>query len=99
MLDIVHGYARRWHYQLNSSKSLAMDIGESSASRKRGRENQIWNLGESTVSEVDEQHHLGILRSVHISTTNRTNKRAIGVHSLPLTQLDSVWLSAPPHGS
>ena len=73
MLDIVHGYAKRWRYQLNSVKSVAMVIGESSA---RGRENRIWNLGESTISEVDEQHHLGILRSVHNSTTNRTNERA-----------------------
>ena len=33
MLDIVHGYAKKWRYQLNSVKSVAMVIGESSAAR------------------------------------------------------------------
>ena len=55
---------------------MAVVIGESAASRKRESENRVWKLHESSVSEVDEQHHIGILRSMYNSTINRTNERA-----------------------
>ena len=76
MLDIVHTYAQNWRYQLNSVKSVAMVIGETAATRRKERTIRKRNLGSSTLQEVDEQHHLGILRSVLNSTTSRTNERA-----------------------
>ena len=76
MLDIVFEYARKWQYQLNSIKSLVMVMIESAATRVREQLRHKWKLGNSFVHEADEQHHLGILRSVFNSTVHRTNERA-----------------------
>ena len=76
MPDIVHQYAKRWRYQLNGVKSVAMVFGESSSSRRAARSTREWRLGDTALQEVDEQHHLGILRSVHSSTIHRTSERA-----------------------
>ena len=76
MLDLVHQYARRWRYQLNSTKSVVMVLGESTATRSRQRSLRMWRLGDSILGEVNDQHHLGILRSVSVSTFPRTNERA-----------------------
>ena len=73
-LNIVFDYARRWQYQLNSLKSLVMVIGESAAVRQRECMTRVWKLGESVISEVDEQDHLGMLGSVYNSTIHRTNE-------------------------
>lgn len=53
-----------------------MVIDESAATRLRERMNRVWKLGKSVIHEIDEQHHLGILRSVYNSTIHRTNERA-----------------------
>ena len=106
MLDIVFDYARRGQYQLNGLKSLVMVVGESAAVRQRERMTRVWKLGESVISEVDEQHHLGILRLIYNSTVHRTNERATAARSAffvlsavgshfgclhPLTSLRFYW--------
>ena len=64
MLDIVHNYAQKWRYNLNADKSVAMVLGETSGTRKLARSARKWTLGDEVLKEVDEQHHLGILRTV-----------------------------------
>ena len=81
MLSIVHSYARKWRYQLNESKSVVMVFGEASVTRRRERLSRKWILGDVAISEVDETHHLGILRSVSSSTVDRTNERASAARS------------------
>ena len=81
MLDIVHVYSRKWRYQLNETKSVVMVFGEASATRRRERMSRKWLLGGTAIKEVDETHHLGILRSVSPSTVDRTNERASAVRS------------------
>ena len=61
MLNIVHSYAGKWQYNLNTSKSFIMVFGESPCSRTRARPLQEWHLGSEKVQEADEVHHLGIL--------------------------------------
>ena len=68
MLDTVNNYAIKWHYRLNESKSV---FGDAAVTRKRERPTRReWKLGEAVLSEVDEIHHLGILRSVSHCRTN-----------------------------
>ena len=46
---------------------------------------RLWRLEESVLKEVNEQHHLGILRSVANTTLARTNEliyQLVTVHSL-----------------
>ena len=76
MLDIVHNYAQKWRYNLNADKSVVMVFGEASCTRKLARSARKWTLGGEVLKEVDEQHHLGILRTVFNSTIHCTNKRA-----------------------
>ena len=76
MLNIVHRYALCWRYHLNGVKSVVMVFGESTCSRRKARADRRWRLGDSVLKEVDEQHHLGILRSVFNSSVARTNERA-----------------------
>ena len=76
MLDIVHDYAQKWRYNLNADKSVVMVLGESSCSRRMARSVRKWTLGDEVLKEVDEQHHLGILRTVFNSTIRCTNERA-----------------------
>ena len=40
-----------------------------------------WLLGDAAIREVDETHHLGILRSVSPSSVDRTNERASAARS------------------
>ena len=75
MLDIVSHYASQWRYQLNSSKSVILFLGESPRSRAPAKSNRQWLLAGQQLQEVDEHHHLGILRSVHHSTLACTSKR------------------------
>ena len=75
MLDIVSRCASQWRYQLNSSKSVILVLGESPRSRSLARSNRQWLLAGQQLQEVDEHHHLGILRSVHHSTLVRTSER------------------------
>ena len=42
---------------------------------------EFGKLGDSVVQEVDEQHHLGILRSVLNSTVKNTNERCSACRS------------------
>ena len=65
MLDVVERYASRWRYSLNADKSVVMVLGESSRTRSLARSTRKWTLGAESIKEVDEQHHLGILRTVH----------------------------------
>ena len=81
LLDMVDRYARKWRYSLNSSKSVIMVFGEATRTRERERCQREFRLGEEEVLEVDEQHHLGILRSVSSSTIARTNGRAAACRS------------------
>ena len=76
MLDIVHNYAQKWRYNLNAEKSVVMVFGETSRTRRVARSARKWTLGDEVLKEVDEQHHLGILRTVFNSTIHRTNERA-----------------------
>ena len=66
MLDIVATYADKWQYQLNADKSSVMVLGESAKTRLSGRLSRKWYIGREEISETDEQHHLGIGRSVHL---------------------------------
>ena len=74
MLDTVSHYASHWRYWLNSSKSVILVSGESPRSRALARPNRQWLLAGQKLQEVDEHHHLGILRSVHYSTLARTSE-------------------------
>ena len=75
MLDIANDYATKWRYSFNASKSVVLVLGETSRSREHNRLHRKWSLGSHTVLEVDEQHHLGILRTVFNSTVHNTNER------------------------
>ena len=83
MLNIVHTYSRKWRYQLNKSKSVVMVFGEATATctSRRERMSRWWLLGDAAIREVDETHHLGILRSVSPSSLDRTNERASAARS------------------
>ena len=77
MLDIVHAYyAQKWRYNLNADKSVVMVLGETSSTRKSVSSARKWTLDDEVLKEVDEQHHLGILRTVFNSTIHCTNERA-----------------------
>ena len=90
-------YARKWQYQLNSSKSVIMVFGEATRTRLRERSQRMWHLGKDIVSEVDEQHHLGILRTVGSSTITRTNERAAACRLLFQLCWFAFRFSPPPH--
>ena len=81
MLNVVSGYANRWRYTLNADKSVVMVFGEAAVTRRRNRLVRRWWLGGQLLKEADEQHHLGILRSVHSSSVNRTVERCSGCRS------------------
>ena len=81
MLNIVHTYSRKWRYQLNETKSVVMVFGEATVTRRRERLSRRWLLGDAAIREVDETHHLGILRSVSPSSVDRTNERASAARS------------------
>ena len=53
-----------------------MVFNEATVTRRRERHTRRWTLGEAPLKEVDEIHHLGILRTVAASTVVRTNERA-----------------------
>ena len=75
LLDICSSYASKWRYQFNSSKSGVMVFGESSRSRSALRNSRSWILGSSSISEVDNYHHLGILRSLSNSSRPKIAER------------------------
>ena len=75
LLDICSPYASKWRYQFNSSKSGVMVFGESSCSRPAPRNSRSWILGSSSISEVDDYHHLGILRSLSNSSRPKIVER------------------------
>ena len=75
MLDLVATYADKWQYQLNADKSSVMVLGESAKTRLSACSSRKWYIGQEEISETDEQHHLGILRSVLTSTIHRTSER------------------------
>ena len=81
MLDIVYVYSNKWRYQFNTTKSVVMVFGESQKSRLQARESRCWRLGDQQLREVDEYHHLGILKTVSISTIARTNERVSSARS------------------
>ena len=55
---------------------MVMVLGETSRTRRLARSARKWTLGDEVLKEVDEQHHLGILRTVFNSTIHHTNERA-----------------------
>ena len=75
LLDICSSYASKWRYHFNSSKSGVMVFGESSRSRPALRNSRSWILGSSSISEVDNYHHLGILRSLSNSSRPKIAER------------------------
>ena len=75
MLNIVSKYASQWQYSLNANKSVVMVVGETSKTRTRARASRKWMLGGQTIQKVDEQHHLGILRTVYSTSIHRTAER------------------------
>ena len=77
----VDQYAKKWRYQLNGIKSVVLVFGEASRTRERERSRHTWKLRESSLKEVDEQHHLGIPRSIANSTVSRMNERATAARS------------------
>ena len=81
MLDLVYRYAWKWHYELNTTKSVVMVFGEAAVTRRRERAHRNWLLREASLREVDESHHLGVLRCVSSSTVSRTNERATAYRS------------------
>ena len=81
MLDIVYDYSNKWRYQFNTTKSVVMVFGESQKSRLQARTTRHWYLGDHQLREVDEYHHLGILKTVSISTIARTNERVSSARS------------------
>ena len=52
--------------------TVIMVFEETAKSRATLSLKRKWKLGDLPLVEVDEQHHLGILRSVHNSTVHRT---------------------------
>ena len=91
MLDLVAIYADKWQYQLNADKSSVMVLGESAKTRLSARTSRKWYIGQEEISETDEQHHLGILRSVLTSTIHRTSERcsAAGISFFALNSIGS----------
>ena len=81
MLDLVAIYADKWQYQLNADKSSVMVLGESAKTRLSARTSRKWYIGQEEISEADEQHHLGILRSVLTSTIHRASERCTAARS------------------
>jgi hypothetical protein len=81
MMDIVATYANKWQYQLNANKSSVMVLGESTKTRLSARSVRKWYIGQDEISETDEQHHLGILRTVFSSTIHRTLERCTSARS------------------
>ena len=75
MLNIVSKYASCWQYSLNADNSVVMMVGETSKTRVRARTSRKWLLGDHNIQEVDEQHHLGILRTVYSTSVHRTTER------------------------
>ncbi len=73
MISTVQVYACAWRYKINPKKSV---FGESAVARAKNRPLRHWAFGNLSISEEDEAHHLGILKSVSSSTMNRTNERA-----------------------
>ena len=58
-----------------------MVLGETARTRPRARESRKWHLGNEVVKEVDEQHHLGILRTVFTSSIHRSAERCTSARS------------------
>ena len=75
MLNIVSKYTSQWQYSLSADKSVVMMVGETSKTRTRARASRKWMLGGQTIQKVDEQHHLGILRTVYSTSIHRTAER------------------------
>ena len=75
MLDTVSQYTSQWRYRLNSSKSVILMFGESPRSRALTKSSRQWLLAGQQLQEVDEHHHLGILRPLHYSTLACTSER------------------------
>ena len=76
LINLVHSYTIKWRYKINPAKSAILVFGEATRTRSTNRGLISWSIGSATISEQDEVHHLGILRSVHSSTISRTNERA-----------------------
>ena len=99
LLDMVHQYAQKWRYQLNGMKSVVMVFGEAARTREHERTLRLWRLGESVLKEVNEQHHLGILRSVANTTLARTNEliyQLVTAHSCTELGWVTLWVSSSP---
>ena len=101
MLDIVSRYASQWRYQLNSSKSVILVLGESPRSRALARSNRQWLLAGQQLQEVDEHHHLGILHSVHHALHLGSHFRAVcrwpECLLCPECSRLQIWLLTPCH--
>lgn len=103
MLDIVAKYAIRWQCKLNADKSVTMVLGETLGSNQdqEVRLSRKWMLGDQATKEVDEQHHLGILRTVYATSVHRTVERCMHLwkECIFFSQLCrlQIWISLPDH--
>lgn len=71
MLDFAIKYAAKWRYSFNASKSVIFVLGES---RSLGNTTINNDPEADSIQEAEEQHHLGILRSVFITSVHNTNE-------------------------
>ena len=70
MLNIVSSYASMWRYGLNAQNSSILVFGESPVSRRSNRTTRKWLVNGITIPECDFQKHLGILRTVHLTSAH-----------------------------
>ena len=70
-----------WQYQRNVDKSSVMVFGETAKVRLSACSSRKWYVGGEEISETDEQHHMGILRTVFTSTIHRTTERCTAARS------------------
>ena len=66
---------------MHGIKSVVMVFGKALRTRVRECTRHTWKLGESSLREVDKQHHLGMLRSGANSTVSCMNERATAARS------------------
>ena len=58
-----------------------MVLGKTAKMRLSAHSSRKWYIGREESSETDEQHHLGILRTVFTSTIHRTSERCTAARS------------------
>ena len=73
--SMLASYASLWRYCINVQKSGIMLLGESSSSRHHNHPLRSWLIGGSPITEMDEQHYMGVLQTVRFTTMHHTVER------------------------